>query len=210
MSRSTLRVRTASPADLDAVLELARSQPELTAHRPRGAGHRRNRADDLRARCRQLLDDPAHRVVLAEDDACAAPLGMAIFGVDAASTLVDLPAVYVSQLVVAPGHRRRGVGRALVAAATGYAEDRGIEHVMVAVASNGREASRFLARLGFGPLVVRRIATVAALRRTLGLHEPPAECRADVVRRRSLRASLGGLPRAVPRRLPLPRVRRPV
>ena len=95
---------------------------------------------------------------------------------------------------------RIGAGRALVAAAVGYADERGMDHVIVGVSTTGREANRFFARLGFAPLVVRRIAVVSALRRTLGLTDLVAEGRADAVRRRSLRRG-----RALTAPLPRPR-----
>ncbi|MGI8869966.1 MAG: hypothetical protein ACR2F6_14250, partial [Mycobacteriales bacterium] len=42
---------------------------------------------------------------------------------------------------------------------------------VVGVATDGREAHRYFARLGFVPLVTRRVAAVATLRRTLGVGE---------------------------------------
>jgi hypothetical protein len=46
---------------------------------------------------------------------------------------------------------------------------------VVGVAPNGRDANRFFARLGFAPLVMRRIAPVAALRRALVSADPVGE-----------------------------------
>lgn len=205
MSRSNVRVRTATLDDLDAVLRLGADLHEPAATWPSPARLRwLGGGDEMRGRYRRLLADEDHRVVLAVDEDSAEPLGMAVLGVDPASALLDLPAVSVTHLLVAPAHRGRGAGRALVAAAVGYADERGMDHVIVGVSTTGREANRFFARLGFAPLVVRRIAVVSALRRTLGLTDLVAEGRADAVRRRSLRR--GRVPSAtLPRPRPLRR-----
>jgi len=204
VSRSNVRVRTATLDDIDAVLRLGADLHEPAANWPSPARLRwLGGGDELRVRYRRLLADEDHRVVLAVDEDSAEPLGMAVLGVDPASALLDLPAVSVTHLLVAPAHRGRGAGRALVAAAVGYADERGMDHVIVGVSTTGREANRFFARLGFAPLVVRRIAAVSALRRTLGLTDLVAEGRADAVRRRSLRrgrALTGTLPRPRPLR----------
>jgi len=183
-----VRVRAATLDDLDAVRRLGEELHEPAASWPRPARLPwRENGDGLRARYRRLLTDTDHRVVLAVDEDSAEPLGMAILCVDPASALLDLPAVSVTHLLVASAHRHRGAGRALVAAAVGYADELGMDHVIVGVSTTGREANRYFARLGFAPLVVRRIAAVGALRRTLGLADLVAESRADAVRRRSMR-----------------------
>jgi GNAT superfamily N-acetyltransferase len=198
--RSNVRVRTATAEDLDAVLRLSDDLHE-PASWPRPARLPwRDDGDGMHVRYRRLLTDPDHRVVLAVDEDSAEPLGMAILGVDPASALFGLRAVAVTHLLVAPEHRHRGAGRALVTAAVGYADELGADHVIVGVSTPGREANRFFARLGFAPLVVRRIAAVAALRRTLGLTDPIIECRTDAVRRRSPRPG-----RALAATLPRPR-----
>jgi hypothetical protein len=65
------------------------------------------------------------------------------------------------------------------------------------VSPTGRDANRFFARLGFAPLVIRRIAPVGTLRRMLGAADPSADGRAHVARS-SLRRP-AGLVRALPR-----------
>jgi GNAT superfamily N-acetyltransferase len=128
---------------------------------------------------------------------------MAVFGVDVVSTLTGIPSIYVSHLLVSPRHRHRGAGRALLAAAVGYADDLGLDHVIVGVSTGGREANRFFARLGFAPLVLRRIAPVGALRRTLGLVDAVADARGHLARRARSRAALA-MPRSRARIRPLP------
>ena len=202
MSRSNVRVRAATLDDLDAVLWLGRDLHEPAAGWPApGRLPWLDASEGMRLRYQRLLTDPDHRVVLAVDEDSAEPLGMAILGVDRAAALLDLPAVSVTHLLVAPAHRRRGAGRALLAAAVGYADEFGLDHVIVGVSATAREAHRFFARLGFAPLVVRRIAAVAALRRTLGLTDLITEGRAHAIRRRSVRrgrAPTATLPRPRP------------
>ncbi len=60
--------------------------------------------------------------------------------------------------------RRHGVGRALMEAATSYAEENGILHVVTAVPHSSRDANRFMARLGLAPVVMYRIAPTTVLR----------------------------------------------
>ena len=204
MSRSSVRVRVADSGDLDVLMRFTGQMREVDAVRSRAAC-RPARAVSLRTRCVRLLDDPAHRVMLAVDEPTGEVLGAAIFTVDSATALFDTASVYVSHLLVLPEHRRRGAGHALVAAAASYADEMGYEHVIVGVTTTGRDANRFFARLGFAPLVIRRIAPVATLRRALGRSEPMV---ADVLgyrtRRQPRRTGLV-LPRALPARRPVRR-----
>jgi N-acetylglutamate synthase-like GNAT family acetyltransferase len=107
---------------------------------------------------------------------------MALFSVAPANALLDAPALHVSHAVVANRHKRRGAGKALLAAAAAFAEERGLEQVLVSVAPGSRDANRFFARLGFAPLAVRRVAATSVLRRRL--HAADVRVVEHVVRRR--------------------------
>jgi len=172
MSRSLVRVRTASSDDLDHLVALVGSMTDLGPVRGRRVA--RCWPNGFRARCERVLADPEHRIVVAVDET-GAVIGAAVFAADTAGGLLDPPSVYVSHLLVAPAHRRRGAGRALVAAAAGYADELGLDSVVVAVAPTTRDANRFFARLGFAPQVIRRIAPVAGLRRALANPDPIGE-----------------------------------
>ena len=188
MSRFRVRVRTASSDDVDELVALVGSMTDLGPVRGRRVA--RSWPDGLRIQCERLLADPEHRVVVALDET-GAVVGAAVFAADTAGGLLDPPSVYVSHLLVAPAYRKRGAGRALVSAAAGYADELGVDSVVVAVAPTTRDANRFFARLGFAPQVIRRIAPVAGLRRALASADPIGEG--------TLPPGRSGLARALPR-----------
>ena len=184
-----LHVRAATDDDLPALLafgdELREQLVPASSEGGRGRGVPPLARAQLEQRYREALADPdRHLVVVAEDD--GETLGMAMFTIGTANALLDVRAVHMSHAVVADRHKKRGAGRALVAEATCFAEQHGIEQLVVSVHPGSRDANRFFARLGFAPLAVRRTAPVAAVRRRLTQAEsrPVAE---HVVRRRTRR-----------------------
>jgi ribosomal protein S18 acetylase RimI-like enzyme len=192
MSWSAVRVRPATAVDVPAMLafgEELREQlnPGLDGKRTRGSFATGRAA--LQARYTDALADPDRHLVVAVDDVDA-PLGMALFTVAPANALLDAPVLHVSHAVVADKNRRRGAGKALVAAAAAFAEERGLDQVVVSVHPGSRDANRFFARLGFAPLAVRRVAPTAVVRRRL--QSVDARTVDHVVRRRPRR--LGRVP----------------
>ncbi len=204
MARSSLSVRAATPQDVPALVAFGEElrdlviAPSAECRRSRG-GPAAARAE-LRAALLEALQDPTRELVVVVDDADE-PLGMALLTVAPANALVDLPAVHMSHAVVGDRHKRRGAGRALVCAAASYAEQRGIEQLVVSVHPGSRDANRFFARLGFAPLAVRRTAPVAAVRRRLGQAE--ARPVADHVVRRPRSAVSRRATRRIATTLPL-------
>jgi ribosomal protein S18 acetylase RimI-like enzyme len=163
-----------SELDLPVLLELGAELREQVlpvegrarANAPRGTASRAA----LSQRYCEAIADPDRELVLAvggKDGEPEVPLGMALFTVSPANALVDIPAVHMSHAVVAARHRKRGAGKALVAAAAAYAEERGIDQLVVSVHPGSRDAARFFARLGFAPQAVRRTAPVSLVRRRL-------------------------------------------
>jgi ribosomal protein S18 acetylase RimI-like enzyme len=167
MAWNPVRVRVATADDLEVLLELAGELREQLL--PSEAGRGRGTRVALESRYREALEDPEREVVLA---VCARPgeeqvLGMALITVGNTNALLDLPAVHMTHAVVTSAQRRRGAGKALVAYTADYAEQRGIDQLVVSVPPGSRDAARFFARLGFAPLSVRRTAPVAVVRRRL-------------------------------------------
>jgi GNAT superfamily N-acetyltransferase len=203
MYRGNVRVRPATAGDTAAFVsfvgELRRATGGRTTY-PRPASH--GDEEELTARFAELLAGTRWQILMATDQESDEPLGMAILSQDEISALVGTPVVHLSHLVVTAEHRRRGIGRMLMCEAVQRAEEIGCDHMMVGITTGGREAHRFFARLGFAPLLSRRIATVATLRRTLGLSEPGGPDR-QVARRRALRPV-----RVLTRPLPMQRLRR--
>ena len=179
MGRGLVRVRDAGPTDLELLLGLAGQVLDSADpnSRPPPARLALGVMDhSLRERYSRLLSDPEHRVVLAENDE-GVTVGAAVFSVDMISALLAVPVVYVSHVVVAGLERDRAVGKALVEAAATFAEEIDADHVVVGITPGGRDTNRFFARLGFAPLVMRRIASVSALRRGLADGAVPAPSR---------------------------------
>lgn len=180
MGRLLVRVRDAGPDDLDVLLEFAAQvldSGDANARSPLARLADGVMGHQLRERYVRLLADREHRVVLAETDE-ATTVGVAVFSVDIISALLTVPVVYVSHVIVPGLERDRAVGRALVDAATTFAEEIDAEHVVVGLNPGGRESNRFFARLGFTPLIMRRIASVPALRRNLTDHQATQPIRA--------------------------------
>jgi GNAT superfamily N-acetyltransferase len=176
-------VRPAAPENLPALLALWGELRDLGGRGTRVTPTAVSASAE--ARVAAAVADPDRRVVLATVQ--DTPVGMAVFVPAPIGPLSDVRVVQVDYLVVTAGHRQRGVGRALLAAAAAYADEVGADQVMVSVHPGLRDANRFLARLGFTPLVVRRVAPVAALRRRLGTVEQHPTVLRDLVRRRRQR-----------------------
>ena len=192
MSWSGVRVRAATEHDIPAMLEFAaelREQVVPSGERKRHRSTPTAGRAGLAARYEEALRDPQRHLVVAvaDDDV---PLGMALFSIAPANALLDVPALHVSHAVVADRHKRRGAGKALIAAAAAYADEHDLDQVVVSVHPGSRDANRFFARLGFAPLAVRRVAPTSVVRRRLQASDAPlAE---HVVRSRPRR--LGRLP----------------
>jgi len=167
VTRSALATRPACLEDLQDLVGLWTQLREAGGRAARSV-HPANPAD-AEARLRAVLADPEHRVVLCHLD--GAPAGMAILTDVGMGPLTDHRAIQLSAVAVEDSHRRRGVGRALVAAALAYADEVGRDQIVVSLYPALRDAQRFYARLGFTPLVLRRVAPVAVVRRRLGLPE---------------------------------------
>jgi GNAT superfamily N-acetyltransferase len=156
------------------------------------AGAFGGRGGDVPRRLAELVTSGDRQILVASDEATDTVVGFALVYDDEVGAIVRTPALHISHLVVDKPLRRKGIGRALIGACVQLAEQRGVEHVIASAVTSSRDANRYLARLGFAPFVVRRIAPTVALRRSLGL--PDGQDRLAVIRRvrtaqRSARAS---------------------
>lgn len=173
MSRASVRVRPATSADVDGLVE-------LIAASDTGAGAFSGKpladpaADRLAARLSEILALGKRSLLVAVDDATGLVAGLLVAHPDEIGAIDLTPVLHISHLLVTPSLRRRGVGRALLAAAVHLADERGVDRVLAAVGSGSREGNRYLARLGFAPLVMHRTASIGVLRRSLGLADAPA------------------------------------
>jgi GNAT superfamily N-acetyltransferase len=163
--RSPVTVRDATPDDQHALVEVwapeGRSPDEdAKAHQDAAASLGRIAADpDQRLLVGVLDGEVAGAVHLARSQ---------LTPIDAAS------AIYVLHLHVMEGHRRHGVGHALLEATLSWAEEKDSSHIVAAVAATSRDANRFMARLGLGSIATVRGTTVAALRAKLPVETPAA------------------------------------
>jgi ribosomal protein S18 acetylase RimI-like enzyme len=151
---------------------------------------------DIELRFTELVDTELCRVVLA----CIGeePAGMAIFRIVRTDPMSDVRMVHIAHLIVMRRSRQRGVGHALIQAATDFSIERGIDHVGVSVYPSLRDASRFYARLGFAPAAVYRVAPVGVLRRRMGPDRQQSVVFGDRVRRGRLARPLPPRPRRRP------------
>ena len=188
MSRASVRVRPVDASDVPGLVALTRGF-DLSAGMFSGRPILDNSEEHLTERFTQIVAR-GRRVMLVAVDDCDDVVGLLVARNDEIGAIDLTPVLHVSHLLVDPRYRRRGVGRQLLTAAVHLADERGIDHILATAASNSREGNRYLARLGFAPLVVHRVAATAVLRRTLGLADAP-ERMAVLRRARLVRGSRG-------------------
>lgn len=186
MTRSHITVRPADERDLADLVKLWGELRRCGALHPRFAALTDD--DKIAGGVRRLLARSDCRILLASIGGQAA--GMAVLTTSFLEAISAVRCVQIEYTVVAEEFRRRGVGRALLGAASAYAEEVGAEHITAAVGPMSREANRFYAQLGFTPLVVRRMAPVSALRRRLAAIDLSSG-REPMTRRRAITGRTG-------------------
>lgn len=142
------------------------------------------------------------RVYVADDDEI---VGFLLARVVEASLFSPTKATVIDAVYVDPPARRHGIGHALMALAAGLAAEVEAPYVYASPPSGDRSMQRFLARLGFAPVLGHRLVPTPTLLRRLGEQAPVAtthELRGRLGTRNSLdeliarrrRARNGGLP----------------
>lgn len=189
MGRPNVRVRPAQNVDVPALASLVQSI-DTSAGTFSGTALADPSSEHLCARLGEIVAAD-ERILLVAVDEPGDVVGMLSARPDDVGAIDLTPVLAVTHLIVAPAHRRRGIGRALLAAAVQLAEGAGIERVLAVAASGSREGNRYLARLGFAPLVVHRIAATATLHRSLGMADAAGRL-SSLRRARLIRAQRSG------------------
>lgn len=126
---------------------------------------RSEQAADLELVIKQAAATPNERFVVAELDGQVA--GAVLLRLGTLSPLNLEPCVQTIQPRVLPAFGRHGVGRALMEAATSFAEESGVLLVSTVVSAQARDANRFMARLGLAPGATWRMAPTSVVRSRL-------------------------------------------
>lgn len=131
-----------------------------------------------RARWLAVWEESAHRAIALCDGAAVGIVAAVVTdsGPWTERARVGGLTVQVTVLHVVDAGRRLGVGHALVAEVVAFADRVGAEQIAVDVPPDLGRVNRFYARLGFGPVTTKRIASVAQLRRKFTV-EPAARRR---------------------------------
>lgn len=166
--RPTVTVRSAVPADAEALVDLWDAAVKAGAD-PEGAiaavlWHRPS-LEDATATLTEYLGKPEHHLLVAEHD--GAVVGGVVFNVTTMTPLQPGRVLVVTDLQVAVEYRRRGVAWAMLAAVSDHGEERGCEIVMACIPTQAREPARYLTKVGFSQVAVLRAAQAGKLRARL-------------------------------------------
>jgi len=150
-----MRVRRATDPDIPAIsalfAELDGLQRDWRVFTPRPGFY-----DGVAEKYRQALATDDALVLVAEDE--GEIVGMAYGEIQVPSRFSDERSLDLSGVVVRAGHRGRGVGRALVAEAAGFAAENGVGHVTLNTFAQNASAMAFWEAMGFSPRVVQLTA----------------------------------------------------
>ncbi|MCA1664608.1 MAG: GNAT family N-acetyltransferase [Myxococcales bacterium] len=150
-------MRAAGDGDLDALARLWHEADELHARLSPGF-FRRPDLERGRQRAFEALrdsDESQHEAILValhkvdgKEVVCGA-CHLQIYDTPVGHTLVPQRRGHVETLIVARAQRRRGIGRALMAAATDWARRQGAHQLLLTVWAGNADAERFYAALGY-------------------------------------------------------------
>ncbi len=166
MTRSSVHVRDARPADAAALLRIWTEASQRAVELQPTA-----KADaEASSALARIAAEPDERLVvgLVDDDV----VGAMHLRRAPVSPIHSETAIHASFLHVLDQWRRRGVGRALLEAAVSWAEEKDTTHVLAASTTSSRDTNRFMARLGLGPVAIIRGAPVHVLRAKLPREVP--------------------------------------
>ncbi|WP_149204460.1 GNAT family N-acetyltransferase [Actinotalea subterranea] len=195
--RPGIEVRPAEPADLDDLVALC-----LTARAESSVGPQVCTADGstLAHQIGALAAAPGGSVLVATAD--GATVGLLLGRLLGPSPFTDEVSLAVEALYVVPGHRRRGVGHALMTGAADLAAAAHAAHVYAAPIPGARGMQRFFVQLGFAPAAAHRVTSTSALQRRLAVdggaaRRPAPRGLEDLIARRRQSRDSSGLDRLV-------------
>jgi GNAT superfamily N-acetyltransferase len=181
--RPGVEVRQVRPEDVEGVLDLVLAARAESSVGPQVCCAER---DPLAQQLGTLTAVRGGTVLVAvsNDDV----VGLLLGRLTEPNLFTDRTSLAVDAVYVATGHRRRGVGHALMLGATELALAASAEHVYVAPLPGARGMQRFFVQLGFAPAAGHRVATTAVLHRRL-THDAPVARRSprrieDLIARR--------------------------
>lgn len=148
-----LSIAAAEPADLPALMRLMRYLADEHAlldpfFVPSDEWH-----DSIRRMFLERFGVRDHCLLLARDG--GEPVGMVTAVLRRAPAFVVERRAVIENLVVAPAHRRQGVGRALVEAVADWCRRRGTQGMELAVAEGNQAGRAFWSALGYRPVILR-------------------------------------------------------
>jgi L-amino acid N-acyltransferase YncA len=153
MNQAGLTIRRATPADYEAICELADQMDELFRTHLPDRFRKPTGPVRLRDRTEKLMNDPDTLLAVAELDGKVAGIMNCGF-----YKMADFPQkkalrhVLVRGISVRAELRRRGIGSALVRRALEWAKEKEVHEVQANVYDFNRPAAAFFASLGLAPL----------------------------------------------------------
>ena len=184
MPRPSLEVRRAGPDDVEDLQRLWLEAREEVV--PLGRSMLLGTPAAVRERMVQLL--AAHDTSIFVATSEGTPAGFVITRTGRLTPMCDTLVAEVDHVFVTRDMRRRGIGRALLAGVAAAAERCGADQVVCNASPLARDTQRFLARLGFSPLVTLRAAPTGTLVRKLAGESRRGALEDLISRRRRLRA----------------------
>ena len=147
-------VRAAATRDLDQVAALWTLLVEHHAVYDSAFELRADASGEIRRLIGAIARDPDATLLVRENDDGPGLVGFCAVRVDRAPPIqVEVVRAEITDLVVLPGWRRRGIGRELVEAAQSWVRGLGVDRCEVRVAAHNVEGQAFWRALGFGDLM---------------------------------------------------------